>query len=395
MSLVQRPAGESTTKVFLELAIHRFKRSGPNIRNRAATVTARVFLTRLCQIDIAVSTRMGVSLPCSRTEMPFLETFKKLISRSPKSQKQNEEQPQAPNPGQLAFRVTLVQPATHVPTAINNDQHAYPGNDVSNISVVSVQQPPAGVSNTAAGSNNRATHPDDVILPEVPIVSTSSSVLANAHHFTIGQLTAISQNIHSGTTVLQQLGEKGKLAAMHDSSVRAYPPRCHPGTRETLRSRIVKWGMGGGSDERMLWALGPPAVGKSAVAQTIAEEFEGNGRLGASFFFSRPNNLDDPDWVIPTLAYQLATKHPQYKHIITQRLADDPSILEKNRQTQFRKLIIEPFCILMAEHPHTVREPLLIILDGLDECKDKQAQCEFIELISTHVREVKEFRSGG
>ncbi|KAF9440529.1 hypothetical protein P691DRAFT_104023 [Macrolepiota fuliginosa MF-IS2] len=45
----------------------------------------------------------------------------------------------------------------------------------------------------------------------------------------------------------------------------------------------------------------------------------------------------------------------------------------------------------MAKYPHIVREPLLIILDGLDECKDKQAQCEFIDLISTHVREVKEF----
>ncbi|KAF9442221.1 hypothetical protein P691DRAFT_501420 [Macrolepiota fuliginosa MF-IS2] len=178
---------------------------------------------------------------------------------------------------------------------------------------------------------------------------------------------------------------------MHDSSARAYPPRCHPGTRKRLRSHISRWGVGKGSNRRMLWVLGPAAVGKSAVAQATAEEFDEIERFGASFFFSRPNHISDPDWVIPTLVYQLATKHRQYKHIITQRLVDDPLILEKNRQVQFRKLMIEPFRILMTEYPDTVREPLLIILDGLDECEDKEAQVEFIDLISTHVRQVDKF----
>ncbi|KAF9442876.1 hypothetical protein P691DRAFT_845609 [Macrolepiota fuliginosa MF-IS2] len=192
-------------------------------------------------------------------------------------------------------------------------------------------------------------------------------------------------------TVLEQLKEKGKLVAMHDSSDRAYSPRCHPDTRKSLRTRISQWGVGDGSGERMFWVLGAAAVGKSAVAQTIAEDFDERDRLGASFFFSRPNQVDDPDWVIPTLAYQLATNHSQYKRIITERLADDPSILDKNRRTQLKKLIIEPFHILMTEHPDTVRDSLLIILDGLDECKDKHAQCEFVDLISTHVRQVDEF----
>ncbi|KAF9450780.1 hypothetical protein P691DRAFT_653321, partial [Macrolepiota fuliginosa MF-IS2] len=200
-----------------------------------------------------------------------------------------------------------------------------------------------------------------------------------------------NQSNSISSTLLQCLGERVKFSAMHDSSARSYPPRCHPDTRKTLRSRIVDWGLRSGYGERMFWVLGPPAVGKSAVAQTTAEEFKEKDRLGASFFFSRPNNLDDPDWVIPTLSYQLAVKHSHYKNIITQLLIDDPSILEKNRPTQFRQLIIEPFRTLMTKPPDTVREPLLIILDGLDECKDKQAQCEFIDLISTHVQQVENF----
>ncbi|KAF9442217.1 hypothetical protein P691DRAFT_681947, partial [Macrolepiota fuliginosa MF-IS2] len=219
----------------------------------------------------------------------------------------------------------------------------------------------------------------------------TSSVFTRAHHFTIGALIAITQNIDSGVTVLQQLREKAGPAAMYDSSARAYPPRCHPGTRKRLRSHINRWGAGHGSNRRMLWVLGPAAVGKSAIAQATAEEFDEMERFGASFFFSKPNHISDPDWVIPTLVYQLATKHRQHKHIITQRLVDDPLILEKNRQVQFRKLMIEPFRILMTEYPDAVREPLLIILDGLDECQDKEAQVEFINLISTHVRQVDKF----
>ncbi len=139
----------------------------------------------------------------------------------------------------------------------------------------------------------------------------------------------------------------------------------------------------------MLWILGPMGVGKSAIAQTMAEEL--SGRLGAALFFSRPNNRDDPDGVIPTLAYQLAVKLPDYRRIVTERLVEDRTILEKNRRIQFKELIIEPFRFLMSKHPELVQKPLLVILDGLDECKGKEAQCELIELISEHVRQVKEF----
>ncbi|KAF9441849.1 hypothetical protein P691DRAFT_851447 [Macrolepiota fuliginosa MF-IS2] len=227
-----------------------------------------------------------------------------------------------------------------------------------------------------------------LVAPTDPPIS---DFLPNAHNFTISQLYAISNNIQSSTTVLQHLMEKGMPGAIHNSSDRNDPPQCHPSTRKSLKECVTKWGMGDGSDWRMLWLLGFAAVGKSAIAQTIAEEFKEAGRLGASFFFSWPNHLNDPDAIIPTLVYQLAMKVPEYKQIITRRLADDPWILKRNRHTQFRELIIEPFHILMTQHPHAVPQPLLIIIDGLDECKDKQAQCEFIDMISMHVQQVDEF----
>ncbi|KAF9443044.1 hypothetical protein P691DRAFT_434698 [Macrolepiota fuliginosa MF-IS2] len=331
--------------------------------------------------------------------MPFLESLKSYFSRAPTHQGQSEKQPETVNLGrpEVTTDPATPEPPTQVQSVINN-----PENTVPNTSAAVSLQPPPIIHDTTTSSNVRVPDPRNMVpyQASAPIVATASGAFAGAHHFTIGQvLPAIDQSVQWNVTVdntgidpiIKRLIEKGKPAAIHDSSARTYPPRCHPDTRKSLRSHIGQWGVGDGRNGRMLWVLGPAAVGKSAVAQTVAEEFDEMERFGASFFFSRPNQLDDPDWVIPTLVYQLATRHRQYKHIVTQRLIDDPLILDKNRQVQFRKLMIEPFRILMTECPDTVREPLLIILDGLDECKDKEAQVEFIDLIGAHVRQVGEF----
>lgn len=136
----------------------------------------------------------------------------------------------------------------------------------------------------------------------------------------------------------------------------------------------------------LLWLFGPAGVGKSAVAQTIADHCQDSARLGAAYFFSRLNNRDNPHGLIPTLAYQLAVRHSEYKNLITQFIFDDPSILDKTLRVQFRKLIVEPFAVLSAQNPLSVERPLLIIVDGLDECNDEAAQCELLALIAEHVR---------
>lgn len=187
-------------------------------------------------------------------------------------------------------------------------------------------------------------------------------------------------------TVTELLAEKRMPGAEVDSSARDPPPRCHPDTRLSLRYRIREWFSNPQRHWKMLWIMGPAGVGKTAVAQTIAEEFKASGCLGAAFFFSRLNDRNDPDLVIVTLAYQLAIQLPDYKRALTLCLVDDSTILEKSRRSQFNQLIVEPFRTLVAQGSPCVQQPLLILLDGLDECESKEAQCEFIELISEHAR---------
>ncbi|KAJ3563564.1 hypothetical protein NP233_g8863 [Leucocoprinus birnbaumii] len=194
---------------------------------------------------------------------------------------------------------------------------------------------------------------------------------------------------------LEKLASKGMPSALLDSKDRGYIPRCNEDTRRTIRKRVVKWGWQQGQVRKLLWLSGPAGVGKSAVAQTVAEEFKEKGLLGAVFFFSRPNNRSDPNVVIPTLVYQLALRIPEYQQIIVQKIILDPVIFERNRQTQFQQLIVDPFLALNAGKQSGVsQQPLLIVLDGLDECSDREAQCELVELISRHARKEQslEFR---
>ncbi|KXN86047.1 hypothetical protein AN958_10523 [Leucoagaricus sp. SymC.cos] len=192
--------------------------------------------------------------------------------------------------------------------------------------------------------------------------------------------------IESGRTAIKIFMDMGEPGAQHDSSARSYPPGCHVDTRTSLRLRILEWRGNHKRRSRLLWIMGQAAVGKTAVAQTIAEEFAQAGYLGASFFFSRPNQRDNPNTLIPTLAYQLASKLannlPEYKRAITERLGNDPTILHKHRLALFGELISEPLRDIMAQNHPIVSSPLVIIVDGLDECSDKQAQLEFIELFS-------------
>ncbi|KAF9450117.1 hypothetical protein P691DRAFT_774190 [Macrolepiota fuliginosa MF-IS2] len=235
---------------------------------------------------------------------------------------------------------------------------------------------------------SRITRSSPTNIERDPYPPQQRGCFANAHHNIFHHTKMVEhehvyQYITSGRPVLEVLEKKCVSGAEIDSSVRYPLPKCHPDTRQALRTRIITWLSDPHRHWHMFWITGPAGVGKSAVAQTIAEYCRDIGQLGAAFFFSREHNRNDSHRVIPTLVRQLTMHDPDYKMIITERLADDSTTLDKNIQTQFRQLITEPFAILRARRPSV---PVLILLDGLDECNDEDAQCEFVELISQYIR---------
>lgn len=269
---------------------------------------------------------------------------------------------------------------------------------------------PPGQQTYFSAETNDEQGPISGRLGCLPMGHGSPTILHGAHGFKMDNPTFVQQNkviykidkpfsdtkflekfykdIDNGGTVLLILDKRRVAGAEMDSSDRDPPPRCHPETRKELRETLRAWLT---NDERrwnFIWLSGPAGAGKSAVAQTFAELCHELGYLGASFFFSRQKR-DTVGGLIATIAYQLADQDAGYNNLVTRILARSPAILDKALHVQFQKLIVEPFAILTAQcaEMDTIRKPLVIIVDGLDECSDEDAQCQIIRLVGEYTRQ--------
>ncbi|KAF9548172.1 hypothetical protein CPC08DRAFT_347577 [Agrocybe pediades] len=168
--------------------------------------------------------------------------------------------------------------------------------------------------------------------------------------------------------------------ALHDSGASFDTPKCHPRTRVKIREIIMRWISGEDEDSgtQFMWLNGAAGCGKSAIAQSIVESRIGQGLPLASFFFSRSDptrNHAGP--LIATLAYQLYYAFPEtgIQTEILSAIQKDPLIFKKTIQQQFTSLITRPLMTHLSKDqsiPQPV--PFLIVIDGLDECIDRNAQ---------------------
>lgn len=141
------------------------------------------------------------------------------------------------------------------------------------------------------------------------------------------------------------------------------------------------------------WLCGPAGCGKSAVSQTIAEEAERRGCLGASFFFSGDSaDRSGFNRVAITLASQLAEAIPATRRHIEAALRASPNLDAISVASQFERLIYRPLqsAVGTGTLPTVKRrspagwlvdyvKPFLIVIDGLDECNDHEAVRDFLQ----------------
>jgi hypothetical protein len=131
----------------------------------------------------------------------------------------------------------------------------------------------------------------------------------------------------------------------------------------------------GSSD--IIWLHGPAGAGKSAIMQTLARELQVAGRLGGCFFFKRDHaTRGSAKFLFATIAYQLAIGVSWLKAPICRIVEDDPSIMARSIETQLQKLISEPYGRNCSD-----REPLTILIDGLDECDGQDVHEEILRAI--------------
>ncbi|KAF9439487.1 hypothetical protein P691DRAFT_769613 [Macrolepiota fuliginosa MF-IS2] len=206
----------------------------------------------------------------------------------------------------------------------------------------------------------------------------------NAQGFVMNQphisQTQVSQVEKQGLKILL---EASLPAAAYDSS--EHPRNCHPGTRMQYIDQIVNWGLEGSDPgHRIFWLKGPAGVGKSAISQSCAEMFAAEKRLAAAFFFSRPNQRDNPQCLFTSISYQWASKRKSYAEILKTTIHDDPTIVNKELHHQFHHLFVSPLQEL-ADKGEDIAERVIII-DGLDECTDMAAQRTIVQIIAASIR---------
>ncbi|KXN83482.1 hypothetical protein AN958_01379 [Leucoagaricus sp. SymC.cos] len=226
-------------------------------------------------------------------------------------------------------------------------------------------------------------------LSSIPVGSSSrgQGFFSNASHLLVQGNQMINNNVQNVLTrdirvIMKDLAEHSIPGVEHDSSERDPPPQCHPGTRLDICGQAQTWFHDPKRKAKILWIHGPAGVGKSAIMQTLAQEDVSSPTsiLGATVFFSKLRERNDPKKLFNTVAYQLATRYKSYRRYVTDILTKDPKAVEKSMQEQFRRFIVVPFAeqhLFQGTHL-----PVLIILDGLDEVEGEEPQRALVSLIT-------------
>jgi hypothetical protein len=135
-------------------------------------------------------------------------------------------------------------------------------------------------------------------------------------------------------------------------------------TRLQIIQKITEWVDSDGDDvvpSSLFWLHGGAGVGKSALAQSLSENFQKRKQLAASFFFFRSDAArNNGERLIPTLVSHLVHTFKGIAPFVEDRIRDDWDLFTKRYQTQIQELLV----ILRFRPPEGEDQPYAQ-LDGL------------------------------
>ena len=158
--------------------------------------------------------------------------------------------------------------------------------------------------------------------------------------------------------------------------------RCLQGTREDFLDYIVKW-VENPESERALVILGQAGTGKSSIAHEIARRFQ-KKCLGSYFAFLRKEQSKDKTYqLFTTLACDLSDRNPAFKLALGRVIKNDSSLRNtRDYRTLFEGLLLEPLKIVQLS------DPILIVIDGLDESGDAIGNKGLHTFLAQHLSEL-------
>jgi hypothetical protein len=122
-------------------------------------------------------------------------------------------------------------------------------------------------------------------------------------------------------------------------------------------------------------------TGKSTIARTIAREYHGQNRLGASFFFSRGGgDVSHAGKFFTSIAVQLANMSSILKRCICEAIEKHKDIAHKTPLDQWNQLIFQPLSKAEADS-RQFQLPLVIVI-ALDECEGENDIQGILQLLA-------------
>ena len=133
----------------------------------------------------------------------------------------------------------------------------------------------------------------------------------------------------------------------------------------------------------VFWLNGMAGTGKSTIAQSMCNRLDADGMLAASFFCSRSagGGRNDARRIIPTIAFQLAYHVPGFMEQVCDVLRT-PDRTSQSIEMQLKHLLWEPLdnAFIVSGATWANKAPLVVIVDGLDECSDEGAE-RFVQFL--------------
>ncbi|KAJ2931490.1 hypothetical protein H1R20_g5636, partial [Candolleomyces eurysporus] len=185
------------------------------------------------------------------------------------------------------------------------------------------------------------------------------------------------------------------LDASHTRDRKRSPPNsaCMQGTRLGVVGKVYTWASNKvivPGEPNIRWMHGYVGSGKSAISQEVCDTSDRQERPVVSFFFFRNAGHRSKIWrLATTLACQMAAVIPETEPFIRATVKANPTLLSPDEAdisvgARMRRLIYGPFKAVTVVQGGTkvgalVRGPLLIVLDGLDECDNKDEVQELID----------------
>jgi hypothetical protein len=145
--------------------------------------------------------------------------------------------------------------------------------------------------------------------------------------------------------------------------------------RTWLFDAVDQWRNGDDRSSRLFWITGAPGVGKSAFAAHLAHY--GRDKVIAVQFieYDKPDHRN-PQRIVRTLAFQLATRLPDYRKLLL-ALPEINELDRKNPAELFDYLLANPLKLSIGGG----RERYLIVIDALDEAGGS-GRNELVEMLA-------------